>query len=96
MYIYFTNKYIFQNATLILTQKTLQIHENLNTVKMLLPISAMYLLESKSIHMMPVYCMSVIENAQPLRLDPFGKILHKTGLVDMQKYVIENFFVLSF
>ncbi|XP_012231939.1 ubiquinol-cytochrome-c reductase complex assembly factor 1 isoform X2 [Linepithema humile] len=73
-----------KNATLRLTQRTLQIHGDLDAVRMLLPVSAMHLLESKSIHTMPVHCTSVIENARPM--DPFGNLLRKTGLVDMQKY----------
>lgn len=85
---YFTNKHVFQNATLTLTQRTLQIHGDLNAARMLLPLSAMQLLELKGVHTQPAHCMSVIENARPL--DPLGSILQKTGLADMQKYVIRN------
>lgn len=69
-------------------QKMMQNHRNFNT--MLLPTaSIMQRLDSKNIHITSVRCISTVKEVQ--RMGFTERILRKTGIIDVQKYVIEKF-----
>lgn len=69
----------------MLTQKALQIHGDLGTVRLLPAVSTMHLLKPKSIYT-TACCTSTVEVVRPVgRIE---RMLKRIGLLDVQKYVI--------
>jgi hypothetical protein len=72
-----------------LLQRTFQIYGNVNR---LLPAASMVPLlpERKNIHISPIYyTIPVIQDVRTMGL--FERFCRRTGILDIQKYVIKNF-----
>jgi len=72
-----------------LLQRTFQIYRNVNIVR--LPAASMMSLlpQHRSIHITPIhYTIPVIQDVQTIGL--FERLCRKTGILDIQKYVIKN------
>ncbi|XP_072757185.1 ubiquinol-cytochrome-c reductase complex assembly factor 1 [Anoplolepis gracilipes] len=75
----------FKSSTLKLTQRVLQIHEDLSTARLALSTaSTMHLLKPKSIHTTSVHSASTIGVIRPVGF--IERTLKKIGLLDVQKY----------
>ena len=82
------NKHLFQNA-LLLNQRVSHIHRDLSTIRLLSTISKTQPPMPRDVHIISKHRTST-ETLQP-KIGFFARILKKTGILDVQKYVIKSF-----